>query len=109
MLIAIGVVTGLLLGVWATCVWGLRKAKRVGPELLLVVLALSPILLSWGADASGWPTPGSIAESTGAVTDSAGHGLLVGIEFATAAVVVAVLVRAGATRRLESWSTSKAE
>lgn len=104
MLITIGVVTGLLAGVWATVVWSLRKAKRVGPELLLVVLALSPVLYFWGADAYGWPTPGSIAESGGAATDRAGHGLLVGIEFATAAVVVAVLVKAGVLRRLERWS-----
>ncbi len=104
MLIVIGVVTGLLAGVWATCIWGLRKAKRVGPELLLVALAVFPVLYFWAAGAYGWPTPASIAESTGTVTDRAGHGLLLGIEFATTAVVVAVLVKAGLTSRLERWS-----
>jgi hypothetical protein len=103
-LIVIGVVTGLLAGVWATGVWGLRKARTVGPELLLVVLVLSPILYFWGADAYGWPTPGSIAESADAATEPVDRWLLAGAEFATAGIVMVVLVRAGVMRRIERWS-----
>ncbi len=101
---AIGVVTGLLAGLWSTSFWGLRKADRILPELLVVVLALLPVAFAWGPELFGWPSPGSIAESTGAVTDRAGHWLLVTIEFGTAAAVVAVLLRTGVPRRLERWS-----
>lgn len=102
--IVIGVMSGLLAGVWATLVWGLRKAKRVGPELLLVVLVLFQPVYFLGADAYGWPTPGSVAVSTGAVTRFADRWLLLGTEVVTAVLVVALLARAGVTRRLERWS-----
>jgi hypothetical protein len=102
--IVIGVATGVIAGVWGAWLWGLRKARGVRPELLTVGLALSPIVFFWGADLVGWPTPGSIAVSTGAVTEPADRWLLAGIEVVTAVVVVAVLVRSGVTRRLERWS-----
>ena len=102
--IAIGVVSGMLWGVWATLVWGLRKAKRIGPELLLVVLVLSQVLYFLGADAWGWPTSGSVAVSMGAVTRFADRWPLLGTAFVTSAVVLAVMTKAGVIRRLERWS-----
>jgi hypothetical protein len=102
--ILFGVAPGLLLGVHLTCVWGLRKSQGVRPEALLVALTVLPIAYFWGAEAFGWPTPGSIAESTGAVTEPVDRALVAAIIVVTAVVVVAVLVRSGVMRRLESWS-----
>lgn len=104
MLIVIGVVSGGLLGVLLSALWGLRKAKGGGAELLMVALMLLPIAFFYGADLIGWPTPGSIAVSTGAVTKTADRWFLAGTQLVTAAVVVAVLVKTGVTRRLERWS-----
>jgi hypothetical protein len=103
-LVVIGVLAGLLWGVWMACFWGLHKSRRVWPDLLLVALLLSQVAYAWGVDGFGWPTPGSIAESIGAATGPADQWLLAGISLVTTAVVVAVLVRAGVTRRLERWS-----
>jgi len=64
-LIVIGVTAGVVSGVWAAWLWGLRKAQGVRPELLVVVLTLIPIAYFWGAEAFGWPTPRTIAESYG--------------------------------------------
>ena len=104
MSIAIGVVSGALLGVFVAAIWGLRRTGRVGPELLMVALALLPTVYFAGAGPIGWPTPGSIAESAGAVPEHSDRWLLAGTGVATAVVVVAVLVRAGVTRRLEEWA-----
>ena len=104
MLIVIGLAAGLLWGVWMACFWGLRKSQRVWPELLLVALVLSQVAYAWGVDGFGWPTPGSIAEYTGAARGQADQGLLAGLSLVTTGVVVAVLVRSGVTRRLERWS-----
>jgi hypothetical protein len=105
-LIVIGVASGLLLGGYLTCLWGLRKSRGVRPDLLVVGLVLLPIAYFSGAEAFGWPTPGSIAVSTGAVTGFDDRWLLVGITAVTAVVTVAVLVKVGATRRLERWSVT---
>ena len=104
MLIVIGVLSGALLGVLVSALWGLRKAKGGGAELLMVALMLLPIAFFYGADLIGWPTPWSIAVTTGAAADSADRWLLAGTQLVTAAAVVAVLVKAGMTRRLERWS-----
>ena len=106
MLIVIGVTAGVVSGVWAAWLWGLRKAQGVRPELLVVVLTLIPIAYFWGAEAFGWPTPRTIAESYGLGPEPAGRVLLAGIEVGTAVVAVAVLVRSGVTRRLERWSSA---
>jgi hypothetical protein len=103
-LVVVGVLAGVVYGVWAAWVWALRKAEGVLPELLLVGLALFPVVVIWGAESFGWPTPGSIAVSTGAVTEPVDRRLLAAIEVVTAVVVVAVLMRSGAMRRLERWS-----
>ena len=102
----LGVASGLLVGVQLAGIWGLRRAKGVGPELLLVALVVLPILYSWGAEAFGWPTPGSIAESSGLLARPVDRALLLGTGVGTAVVVVAVLVRSGVTRRLERWSSA---
>ena len=104
MLIVIGVVSGALLGAFVAAVWGLRRTERAGSEVLLLVLALFPALYFYGAGPLGWPTPGSIAVSAGAVTEPADRWLLTGTGVATAVVAVGVLVAAGATRRLEKWA-----
>jgi hypothetical protein len=108
-LILLGVASGLLLGVLVTCVWGLRKTRRDGAELLLVALTLLPIAYFWGADAWGWPTPGSIARSAGLLTRPADRALSVGTTIVTAVVVVALLLRWGVPRRLERWSGTSEE
>ena len=104
MLIGLAAGSGLLLGVLVTCLWGLRKSRRDGAELLLVALTLLPVAYFWGADTWGWPTPGSIAESSGLLAGPADRALSVGTTILTAVVVVAVLVRSGVTRRLERGS-----
>ena len=104
MLIGLGAASGLFLGVLLTCLWGLRRSRRNRAELLLVALTLLPIAYFWGADAWGWPTPGSIAESSGLLTGPADRALSVGATVGTAVLVVAVLVRSRVTRRLEGWS-----
>ena len=104
MVVVIGVMSGLLLGVYLTCLWGLRKARGVRSDALLVVLLIAPLAYFWGAEAFGWPTPRSAAEAHGLVTGSVDRALVVGIIVVTAVVTVAVLVRTGMTRRLERWS-----
>jgi hypothetical protein len=103
-LIVLATASGLLLGGQLAGIWGLRKAERVRPELLLVALVLVPIAYFWGASAWGWPTPGSIAKDSGLLTRPVDRVLFVGVTLGTAAVVVAVLARSGVTRRMESWS-----
>jgi hypothetical protein len=103
-LIVLGVASGLLTAVKFAAVWGLRKANRVGPELLLVALLLLSIGYSWSVDAFGWPTPVSLARSSGLLTETAGLWRLVGIAVGTNVVVMTVLIRSGAVRRLERWS-----
>jgi uncharacterized membrane protein (UPF0136 family) len=102
--VVIGVVLGTVYGVWAAWLWGLRKAQGVRPELLLVVLGLSPVVFIWGAELFGWPTPVSIAVSIGALDEPVDRRLLAWIKLGTAVVVAAVLVRSGAMRGLERWS-----
>jgi hypothetical protein len=102
----IGVASGLLLGVQLAGIWGLRRSRGVWPDLLLVGLAVLPIAYFWGADAFGWPTPGSVAESSGLVNEPVDRALLAGTSLATAVVTVAVLVSSGVTRRLERWSAT---
>jgi hypothetical protein len=103
--IAIGVASGLLLGVYLTCLWGLRKSRGVRPDLLVVGLVVLPVAYFGGAELFGWPTPGSIAESSGAM-NGLDRALMAGSIVVTAVAVVAVLVRSGATQRLERWSVT---
>jgi len=103
-LIGLGVASGLLLGVHLTCLWGLRRSRGVRSELLVVALVLLPVAYFWGAEAFGWPTPGSIAESSGLLTGPVDRALVVGIVVATTTVTVGVLVKSGVTRGLERWS-----
>jgi hypothetical protein len=105
-LVLLGVASGSLTGVQLAGIWGLRRAKGVGPGLALVALVVLPIAYYWSAEAFGWPTPGSIAESSGLVPRLVDRGLLLGIGAGTAVLVVATLVRSGVTRRLESWSAT---
>jgi hypothetical protein len=105
-LIVLGAASGLLLGGQLACFWGVRKADRVGPELLQVALLLLPMAYFWSASLWGWPTPGSIARDAGLLTGPTARALSVGITIGTAVVVAAVLVRSGATRRLERWSST---
>ena len=104
MLIVLGMTSGLLTGAQLAGIWGLRKAERVGPELLLIALVLLPILYYWGAEAWGWPTPGSTAESFGLPGEPVERVPFAGLAVGTMVLTVAVLVRSGATRRLEEWS-----
>jgi hypothetical protein len=78
----------------------------VRPELLLVGLVLGQVVYIWGAELFGWPTPVSIAVSTGAVNEPVDRRLLAGIEIVTAVIVAAVLVWSGITRRVERWSSA---
>ena len=104
MVIALVLMSGLLLGGYLTCLWGLRRSRGVRPDALLVALLVLPVAYFWGAEAFGWPTPGSIARSTGAATRPVDRALFAGIVVVTALVVVTVLVRSGLARRLERWS-----
>jgi len=103
-LVLLGTVSGLLAAVKLAALWGLRRANRAGPELLLVALVLLPIAYSWSVDAFGWPTPVSIARSSGLMTETADLWRLVGIAVGTHVVVMTVLIRSGVTRRLQRWS-----
>jgi hypothetical protein len=105
-LIVIGVGTGLVYGVWAASVWGLRKTRRDRAQLLLVGLTSTPVLCIWGAELFGWPTPASIAVSVGAATGFADRRLLAVIEFVTAVVVLVALGRSRVTRR---WRRGRAD
>ncbi len=100
----LGVASGLLSAVEFAAVWGLRKADRVGPELLLVALVLLSIGYSWSVDAFGWPTPVSLARSSGVLTGTADLWRLAVIAVGTNVVVMTVLIKSGVVRRLERWS-----
>ena len=100
----LGVASGLLAAVKFGALWGLRRANRAAPELLLVALVLLAVAYSWSVDAFGWPTPVSIARSSGLMTETADLWRLVGIAVGTNVVVMTVLVKSGVTRRLERWS-----
>ncbi len=104
MLFALGAVAGSITALKLTSIWSLRKAKAGRPVLVLVALLLLPIAYSWGSDAFGWPTPGSLARSSGLLRGPVDVALLLGTAAATAAVTTAVLVASGVTRRLERWS-----
>ncbi len=104
MLIVLGVASGLLTAVKFAALWGLRKANRGGSELLLVALLLLPIGYSWSVDAFGWPTIVSLARSSGSLTEPADLWRLVAIAVGTNVVVMTVLIKSGAVRRLERWS-----
>ncbi|MCW2700767.1 MAG: hypothetical protein JWQ45_2302 [Blastococcus sp.] len=106
MVIVIGVASGLLLGVLVAWIWGLRKSQGVRPVVLLVALAVLPTAYFWGAEAFGWPTPGSIAESYGLLGKPLDRALFGGASVVTTVLTVAVLVRSGVMRRLERWSAS---
>lgn len=102
----IGVASGLLFGVLIVSIWGLRKSQGVLPVLLLVALAVIPMAYFGGAEAFGWPTPGTIAETFGLGTEPADRVVFTGTIVVTAVVAVAVLVKSGVTRRLERWSVT---
>lgn len=104
-LVVIGVLLGLVLGGWLACLWGLRRARDGRPALLLVGFAVLPIACSWAAEGLGWPTPGSIARSTGAVSGAADGTVLAAVIGVSAVVVVTMLVRSGRVRRLERWAS----
>jgi uncharacterized membrane protein len=97
-LIALGVILGLVLGGWLTCIRG--------PVLLLVGLALFPIVYFWAAEALGWPTPGSVTRAADRATEPAAGVLLAVTIAVTTAVVVTVLVKAGVSRYIENWAAS---
>jgi len=103
------VASGLLLGVQIAFIWGLRRSRRGPSDRLLGALILFPLGYFTGASAFGWPTPGSLAESAGLLTGLADRALFVALTVVPAAVVVAVLVRSGVTRRLEEWSAGPGE
>lgn len=104
MLFVLGAVSGLVTGAKLTCLWSLRRAKTGRPVLALVALLLLPIAYSWGSDAFGWPTPGSVARSSGLLREPVDWVVLLGTGGVTAAVTVWVLVTSGVVRRLEGWS-----
>ena len=72
----------------------------------MVGLVLLPIAYFSAAEAFGWPTPGSIAESSGLGTEPVDRALFAGTIVVTAVIAVAVLVRSGVTQRLERWSVT---
>ncbi len=104
MLFALGAVAGLITAGKLTCLWSLRKAKAGRPVLALSAVILLPIAYSWGSDAFGWPTPGSIARSSGLMGGTVDLAVFVGTGLATAGITTAVLVASGVTSRLERWS-----
>ncbi len=104
MLFVLGALSGLITAAKLTCLWSLRKAKAGRPVLLLVALLLLPIAYSWGSDAFGWPTPGSLARSSALLSGPVDVAVFVGTGLATAGVTTAVLVASGLTSRLERWS-----
>ena len=104
MLIVLGVASGSLAAVKLAALWGLRRANRAGPGLLLVALLLLGIGYSWSVDAFGWPTPVSLARSSGLLTQTADLWRLVGIAVGANVVVMTVLIKSDVVRRLERWS-----
>lgn len=104
MLVGFGLVLGVVLGAFLAVIWGLRRARDDRAALALVCISLGPLGYSTAAEALGWPTLGSWARA--AVVDDRGDAVaLAAVTAVVAAITMAALTRAGATRRLQRWAT----